>query len=84
MSARPSQREWTPADLDALPAKIDVPTAASVLGVGVKTLRASFNGSRTARVQVGDEEFVIAGLRLGRQLWVITETVRRVLSARGP
>jgi hypothetical protein len=81
---RPSQHAWTRAELDALPAKIDVPTAASLLGVGPKTLRKQFDGGRTARVQVGDEEFVIAGLQLGRQLWVITETVRRILSARGP
>jgi hypothetical protein len=82
--SRPSQRPWTSAELDALPARIDVPTAASILGVGSKTLRMRFGGTRSARVQVGDQEFVIAGLQLGRQLWVITETVRRVLNARGP
>ena len=70
--------------LDALPARIDVPTAASILGVGVKKLRASFNGAQTARVQVGDQEYVITTLRLGRQRWVVTETVRRIFRARGP
>jgi hypothetical protein len=84
---RPSQDDWTQARLDALPVRISVPTTASVLGVGPKTLRRLFDEShdgRTARVQVGGKEFVIAGMQLGRQLWVITETVTRILRARGP
>ena len=87
MSARPSQDGWTLAGMDALPAKISVPVAASILGVGPKTLRRLFDESddgRPARVQVGGEEYVIAAIQLGRQRWVITETVTRIFRARGP
>jgi hypothetical protein len=81
VSARPSQRAWTLADLDALPAKVDIATAASVLGVGPKTLRALFDGSRTAQVQVGDREVEVAALRLSRQLWIVTDSLKRVFTS---
>jgi hypothetical protein len=85
--SRPSQRAWTRAELDALPAKIGVPVTASILGTGPKTLRRLFDESgdgRTARIRVGGEEFVISAVKLGKQLWVVTETVTRILRARGP
>jgi hypothetical protein len=75
---RPAQRAWTRAELEALPARVDVATAASVLGVGAKTLHRQFDGGRAARVQVGDREVVVDALRLGRQLWIVTDTLRRV------
>ena len=81
---RPAQRTWSKRELDALPAKVDVPTAASVLGVGAKTLRGLFNGSRVAHVQVGDQEVEVAGFQLGRQLWVVTDSLRRIFDARAP
>jgi hypothetical protein len=84
---RPSQAAPTQAELDALPVRISVPHAAVIVGCGDKKLYRLFNESpdgRTARVQVGDEEFVVTGYRLGRQLWVNTETVVRIFRARGP
>jgi hypothetical protein len=86
VSARPSQHPLTLAELDALPVRIDIPTAARLLGTGPKKLRALFreNGGRTARVQVGDEVVVVAGIKLGRQLWVQTESLKQVFQARAP
>jgi hypothetical protein len=84
VSARPSQYPWTRAEIDELPDLLDIPTAASVLHTGVKTLRAKFNGSHTAIVHVGDREVRVESLKLGRQRWVTKESLRPVFDARGP
>jgi hypothetical protein len=78
VSARPSQRARTNPELDALPARIDVPTAASILGTSARTLRAAFNGGHTARVRVGDREVMVTSYRLGRQRWIVTDSLRQV------
>ena len=84
MSTRPSQRDWTEPEFDALPLLLSVPTVASLLHTGPKTLRARFNGGRTAVIEVGDQEVVLCGVKLGRQLHITKESVRPAFRARGP
>jgi hypothetical protein len=63
-----------------------VPQTAAVLGCGPKTLYRLFNESddgRTARVPVGDREVVVRGYRLGRQLWVVTESLLPIFDGAG-
>jgi hypothetical protein len=83
---RPSQRAWTLAELDELPTRVNIPTAASILGVGNKTLRGLFgeNGGHTAHIHVGDLVIPVTSYRVGGQRWVVTESLKRVFQARGP